>query len=149
MYPESAMMEPEDFYIEDDKVVFTAKYLLKRGYCCGNICRHCPYGEDIQRAASGRGVETNDVKGDRMRNVRIEHHGTKDHHETLVIDLATGSPIECASVTFCFFSHYNTGAHEVTELQFNKDGDALGPPVETMMVKEFVWKDDPKEIQEK
>ncbi|MGW8121082.1 MULTISPECIES: DUF5522 domain-containing protein [Roseivirga] len=25
-------------------MVFTAKYHLKRGYCCKNGCRHCPYG---------------------------------------------------------------------------------------------------------
>lgn len=23
--------------------VFTEKYLLERGYCCGNGCLHCPY----------------------------------------------------------------------------------------------------------
>ena len=50
-------LDPEDFYIEDGKVVLTEKYLKKRGYCCGNYCRHCPYGEDIRRAASGNKVE--------------------------------------------------------------------------------------------
>ncbi|WP_323756859.1 DUF5522 domain-containing protein [Roseivirga sp.] len=25
-------------------MVFTEKYHLKRGYCCKNGCRHCPYG---------------------------------------------------------------------------------------------------------
>ncbi|MCC9136544.1 DUF5522 domain-containing protein [Pontibacter silvestris] len=25
-------------------MVFTAKYHLKRGHCCRNGCRHCPYG---------------------------------------------------------------------------------------------------------
>jgi hypothetical protein len=25
--------------------VFTREYHLKRGYCCKNGCRHCPYGE--------------------------------------------------------------------------------------------------------
>lgn len=25
-------------------MVLTAKYLLNRGYCCGNGCKHCPYG---------------------------------------------------------------------------------------------------------
>ncbi len=34
---------PEDFYLENGCVVFTAEYLLKRGTCCGNGCRHCPY----------------------------------------------------------------------------------------------------------
>lgn len=32
------------YYFNDDGfVVFTAKYLLERGYCCGNGCRNCPY----------------------------------------------------------------------------------------------------------
>jgi hypothetical protein len=36
--------EEADYYVnEDGRVVFTASYLLKRGYCCGNGCRHCPY----------------------------------------------------------------------------------------------------------
>ncbi|MEM6723947.1 MAG: DUF5522 domain-containing protein [Bacteroidota bacterium] len=25
-------------------MVLTAHYLEKRGYCCKNGCRHCPYG---------------------------------------------------------------------------------------------------------
>lgn len=38
-------IEPDDFYKTDEGfIVFTAKYLLKRGYCCQNGCRHCPYG---------------------------------------------------------------------------------------------------------
>lgn len=38
----------EDYYInEAGFYVFTAKYLLERGYCCGNGCKHCPYeGEE-------------------------------------------------------------------------------------------------------
>ena len=34
----------EDFYFDENGLmVFTSLYLLKRGYCCGNGCRHCPY----------------------------------------------------------------------------------------------------------
>lgn len=34
----------EDYYInEQGLMVFTAKYHLKRGYCCGSGCKHCPY----------------------------------------------------------------------------------------------------------
>jgi hypothetical protein len=37
-------IEGEDYYVDNDgRVVFTARYLLQRGYCCGNGCRHCPY----------------------------------------------------------------------------------------------------------
>ena len=36
--------EEEDYYFSSDGlVVFTAEYLLQRGYCCGNGCRNCPY----------------------------------------------------------------------------------------------------------
>ncbi|MBP6738459.1 MAG: hypothetical protein KA146_00640 [Leptospiraceae bacterium] len=31
------------YYIENGFYVFTEKFHLKRGYCCGNGCRHCPY----------------------------------------------------------------------------------------------------------
>jgi hypothetical protein len=32
-----------DFYMEGGCMVFTTAYHLRRGYCCGNRCRHCPY----------------------------------------------------------------------------------------------------------
>ncbi len=36
--------EGEDYYLnENGLVVFTQHYLLKRGYCCGNGCLHCPF----------------------------------------------------------------------------------------------------------
>lgn len=35
--------EGEDYYIDKGNWVFTEKYHLKRGYCCGSGCRHCPY----------------------------------------------------------------------------------------------------------
>lgn len=38
-------IENRDYYVnEDGRVVFTEAYLRQRGYCCGNGCRHCPYG---------------------------------------------------------------------------------------------------------
>src|SRR4051812_17686104 len=33
-----------DYYIENGFYVFTSSYHLKRGWCCKNGCRHCPYG---------------------------------------------------------------------------------------------------------
>jgi hypothetical protein len=42
--PRKALVEGEDYYLEGTAVVFTAAYHLRRGYCCGNGCRHCPYG---------------------------------------------------------------------------------------------------------
>ena len=38
------LIEGEDFYYEGPYMVFTAKFLRERGYCCESGCRHCPYG---------------------------------------------------------------------------------------------------------
>jgi hypothetical protein len=38
------LVEGEDFYYnEDGFTVFTTSYHLKKGICCGNGCKHCPY----------------------------------------------------------------------------------------------------------
>jgi hypothetical protein len=31
------------YYMDGERVVFTALFHLERGQCCGNGCRHCPY----------------------------------------------------------------------------------------------------------
>ena len=37
-------MDDDEFYFNDSGlVVFTAEYLLNRGYCCGNGCKNCPF----------------------------------------------------------------------------------------------------------
>jgi hypothetical protein len=38
------LKEGEDYYLEDGLMVFTSSYHIKRGFCCQNTCRHCPYG---------------------------------------------------------------------------------------------------------
>lgn len=37
------LVEKIDYNIEDGNYVFTRWYHLKRGTCCKNGCRHCPY----------------------------------------------------------------------------------------------------------
>jgi hypothetical protein len=40
-------LDPEDFYYSrEGYIIFTEKYHLKRGYCCKNGCKHCPFGYD-------------------------------------------------------------------------------------------------------
>ncbi|MDQ2747718.1 MAG: DUF5522 domain-containing protein [Acidobacteriota bacterium] len=36
-------VEGIDYYFADNLMILTAHFLFKRGYCCGNNCRHCPY----------------------------------------------------------------------------------------------------------
>ena len=44
---EKKQTENEDFYLTPEGYkCFTEKHHLKRGYCCKNGCRHCPYGFD-------------------------------------------------------------------------------------------------------
>jgi hypothetical protein len=38
-----AKVLPGDFHFENGLMVFAAAYHLRRGYCCGSGCRHCPY----------------------------------------------------------------------------------------------------------
>lgn len=38
------LTEGEDFYYNaEGYMVLTVKYHLKRGDCCGNGCKHCPF----------------------------------------------------------------------------------------------------------
>jgi Family of unknown function (DUF5522) len=41
----ATLVEGEDYYLEGGLLVLTASYHLRRGYCCEQGCRHCPYKE--------------------------------------------------------------------------------------------------------
>ena len=42
--PKFSDLTPEDFYLSKEGYrIFTEQYHLKRGYCCKNGCKHCPY----------------------------------------------------------------------------------------------------------
>lgn len=51
------LIENIDFYFEEKDgmkyKVFTEHYLSKRGYCCQNKCRHCPYGFNSKNKKNG------------------------------------------------------------------------------------------------
>lgn len=40
------MLQDDEFYMEDGKFVLTERYHWRRGHCCGNGCRHCPYSHE-------------------------------------------------------------------------------------------------------
>lgn len=37
---------PTDFYWDRGTMIFTESYHNRRGYCCNNNCKHCPYKEE-------------------------------------------------------------------------------------------------------
>lgn len=45
--PRKILIEGEDYYLLNDRKVFTEKYHLERGFCCNphneRGCLHCPY----------------------------------------------------------------------------------------------------------
>ena len=43
------LKEGRDFYIENGYRVMTEEFLVKRGYCCSNSCRYCPYWPKAQK----------------------------------------------------------------------------------------------------
>jgi hypothetical protein len=47
---------PDDFYYnQDGLMVFTGQYLLNRGYCCENNCKHCPYPKKLDETITKKG----------------------------------------------------------------------------------------------
>lgn len=44
-------VEGIDYYFENGLMVLTEHFLLKRGYCCENGCRHCPYQKEKLKTA--------------------------------------------------------------------------------------------------
>lgn len=57
------MSKEELFYIDKETgfLVFTEAYHLKRGYCCGSNCRHCPF--DHINVPSKRSIKPDSLDG--------------------------------------------------------------------------------------
>lgn len=54
------LKENEDYYLDiNGNLVFTEQYHLKRGYCCKNRCRHCPwkYGSEKEKSGPGKRIQ--------------------------------------------------------------------------------------------
>jgi len=47
------LVEGDDYYREGAALVFTARYHLRRGYCCASGCRHCPFAEGKRGKGEG------------------------------------------------------------------------------------------------
>ncbi|WP_164981338.1 DUF5522 domain-containing protein [Silvibacterium dinghuense] len=49
---EEMLVEGRDYYMDGPYLVFTAEYHLRRGYCCGSGCRHCPWRDEAQSGSA-------------------------------------------------------------------------------------------------
>jgi len=53
-------LDPEDYYhSEEGYIIYTEKYHLKRGYCCENYCKNCPYGFGKSSSRSSKSKNSN------------------------------------------------------------------------------------------
>jgi len=52
LYIKEMVSKSPDFYYENGKKVMTEQYHLKRGYCCGSGCRHCPYEPRFEKGVT-------------------------------------------------------------------------------------------------
>lgn len=64
-----AILSKQSTYIDPCTgfTVFTELAHLKRGKCCGNMCRHCPYGYSNVKGIQSRSTNAKAVSGDRER----------------------------------------------------------------------------------
>lgn len=67
MKNESELIEGVDFYYESGFIVFTEKYHLKRGFCCGNGCCNCPYNY-VNVPEPKRGILLQNKSGNKKKN---------------------------------------------------------------------------------
>ena len=79
-----AVLSKSNTYIDPATgfTVFTEYAHLKRGKCCGNLCRHCPYGWEE--------VEYRNEKGQMMRKTPKVRSGKKEAVKALLDKIDTG-----------------------------------------------------------
>lgn len=73
--------EQEDYYIDaKGHWVFTAHYHEKRGYCCGEACKHCPYDyESVPEPIKSRALHLREVAKKKAPSMEIPTKDTKKH----------------------------------------------------------------------
>lgn len=111
--------DSEDFYWENGLMVFTRQYHLKRGYCCGSGCRHCPY-------------RTEKVT---QKKVSVSWSGGKDSAYALYLLLLAGDFEICHLHTVIEEDTHIVGLHGVPETLIEAQASALGIPLKKIYVK--------------
>lgn len=73
--------EHEDYYIDPKGLwVFTAAYHEKRGYCCGEACKHCPFDyESVPEPIKTRALHLREVASKKAPNKELQTKDTNKH----------------------------------------------------------------------
>ena len=68
---ETNLIENIDYYIDENGLfVFTKEYHLKRGYCCGSGCKHCPWKSESDGEKVGQRRLINKCKDISIRKIK-------------------------------------------------------------------------------
>lgn len=115
----TTLSHSEDYYWENGLLVFTEAYHLKRGYCCKNGCRHCPYD-------SGK---------ERMRQkITVSWSGGKDSALALH-RILTSKIFEVANIhTVIDAATKRVGLHGVSETLIERQAGEIGIPLEKIYI---------------
>ena len=98
------------YYIEGERVIFTALFHIQRGQCCGNGCRHCPYEPKYTKGKVVLAKKYNKFKDMDLKEIE------KQLQELQKVDFSTMSPEQLQKVVNQLLE-YTTDA----ETQLNND----------------------------
>jgi hypothetical protein len=85
--------KPPDYYFENGLLVYTAAYHLKRGYCCGSGCRHCPYEPKHPRGVSKQMASENEHTSQDTRQTHAAAGESADRLHALLQAFTPSRPL--------------------------------------------------------
>ena len=103
----------EDYYWENGLMVFTRQYHLKRGYCCGSGCRHCPYRREEKA----------------LPRVSVSWSGGKDSAFALYVILSSKEYHVEHLHTVIDADTHRVGMHGIPESLLDRQAEAIGIPL--------------------
>lgn len=108
------MENTTEYYWENNLMVFTEAYHLRRGYCCKSGCRHCPYGfiNDVPR-----------------KRVTMSWSGGKDSAYALH-KVISSNAFEVITLHTVFNADTKrVGLHGISETLIDKQAEVIGIPI--------------------
>ena len=110
------------YYMDGERVVFTALFHIQRGQCCGSGCRHCPYDPKYKK---GRVVVAKEsLKFEIMRIEDIQ----KQLKEIQKTDFNSMSPEQLQAIVDQLLNFTDDAENQLNEeLQKQVDDDAKNP----------------------
>lgn len=114
------LIENRDYYVnEDGKFVLTAFYLLQRGYCCTNGCKHCPY-DNRPKMRKIIMTEEERINQSQTHIFKAVFPNTTNHYDTLFGGMAMHLMDEVAFITATRFSRQRMVTVSSDRIDFKK-----------------------------